>query len=84
MGVTTYYSKNLGTACGAGDVVNHYNVKLTNTTIVYIKSIMLNKKNQELSRYTGYKEIAFTYQKIAWLCVQGGITASDEWEAAVV
>ena len=84
MGVTTYYSKNLGTACGAGAVVNHYNVKLTNTTIVYIKSIMLNKKNQELSRYTEYKEIAFTYQKIAWLCVQGGITASDEWEAAVV
>lgn len=32
----------------------------------------------------GYTEVAFTYQKITWTWVDGGITASDDWEAPVV
>jgi type VI secretion system secreted protein Hcp len=30
-----------------------------------------------------YEEIAFTYQKITWTWIDGGITAEDDWEAPV-
>ncbi len=79
-----HFTAKLGTAGGGGAEVNHYTVKLTNATIVSIQSTMLNNKNPELSRYAEYEEIAFTYQKIEWLWVVGGITATDDWEAPVV
>jgi type VI secretion system secreted protein Hcp len=31
-----------------------------------------------------YEEIAFTYQKITWTWIDGGITAEDDWEAPVI
>jgi type VI secretion system secreted protein Hcp len=73
--------KKTGTA-GAGTETNHYTVKLTNASIVDIKSIMLNNKNPELVHYAEYEEIAFTYQKIEWTWVDGGIVAADDWIAA--
>jgi type VI secretion system secreted protein Hcp len=66
---------------GAGAETNHYTVKLTNASIVDIKSIMLNNKNPDLVHYAEYEEIAFTYQKIEWTWVDGGITAMDDWVA---
>jgi type VI secretion system secreted protein Hcp len=64
---------------GAGAEVNHYTVKLTNASIADIKSIMLNNKNPELAHFAEYEEVAFTYQKIEWTWVDGGITAMDDW-----
>jgi type VI secretion system secreted protein Hcp len=40
--------------------------------------------NASVSNYVqhgGYVTISFTYQKIEWTWVDGGITASDDWEA---
>src|SRR6266545_4993 len=46
-------------------------VKLTNASISDVKQV------------GKYEEIAFTYQKIEWTWVDGGITAMDDWEAPV-
>jgi len=69
---------------GAGAEVNNYTVKLTNANIVDIRSVMLNNKNPDLAKYAVYEEIAFTYQKIEWIWVDGGITSEDDWEAPIV
>jgi type VI secretion system secreted protein Hcp len=79
-----FFTPQLQMAGGAGAEVNNYTVKLTNAHIVDIKSVMLNNKNPELVRYAVYEEIAFTYQKIEWTWVDGGITAMDDWEAPIV
>ena len=34
-------------------------------------------------QHGNYETIAFTYQKIEWTWVDGGITAEDDWEAPV-
>ncbi len=62
----------------------YYTVKLTNANIASIDFRMLNNKNPELVRYAEYEEIAFTYQKISWTIVDGGVTAQDDWEAPIV
>ena len=71
--------KNTGGA-GGGIEVQNYTIKLTNARIVDIRFAMLNNKNPELLRYAEYEEIAFTYQKIEWTWVDGGISSSDDWE----
>jgi type VI secretion system secreted protein Hcp len=65
---------------GSGTETNHYTVRLTNANITDIKSIMLNNKHPEFAKLAEYEEVAFTYQKIEWTWVNGGITASDDWE----
>jgi type VI secretion system secreted protein Hcp len=61
----------------------YYTVKLTNANIASITQRMLNNKDPNLMRYETYEEIAFTYQKIEWTWVKGGITGMDDWEAPV-
>jgi type VI secretion system secreted protein Hcp len=61
----------------------HYTVKLTNANIAFIRSIMPNNKHPELMKFSEYEEIGFTYQKIEWTWIDGGITAEDDWEAPV-
>lgn len=70
-----------GGISGGGKETQHYTVKLTNARIVDIRFAMLNNKNPELTRYAEYEEIAFTYQKIEWIWVMGGITSMDDWES---
>ena len=72
------------TPSSTGAEKQHYTVKLTNANIASISFRSLNNKNPELTRYAEYEEIAFTYQKIEWTWVDGGITAMDDWEAPVV
>lgn len=63
----------------AGMEVNHYTVRLTNASIIDIKSVMLNNKNFELAKFAEYEEVAFTYQKIQWIWVNGNIVTEDTW-----
>ena len=42
---------------------------------------MPNNKDPELMRMEVYEEVAFTYSKIEWTWVDGGITANDSWLA---
>jgi len=61
----------------------HYTIKLTNANIAAINFRMANNKHPDLMKYSEYEEVAFTYQKIEWTWVDGGITALDDWEAPV-
>jgi type VI secretion system secreted protein Hcp len=69
---------------GVGTEVQRYTIKLTNANIASIDFRMLNNKNPDLMKYAEYEEIAFTYQKIEWTWMDGGITADDDWESPVV
>ncbi len=66
-----------------GAEFQHYTVKLTNANVASIHSIMLNNKRPELTSFAEYEEVAFTYQKIEWTWMDGGITALDDWESPV-
>lgn len=64
-----------------GAEVQHYTVKLANASIASIEFHMPNNKDAQLMKFVEYEEVAFTYQKIEWIWVNGGITAMDSWEA---
>ena len=66
---------------GAGLEVNHYRIRLTNAQINDIRFTMLNTKNPELVKYAEYEEVSFSYEKIEWTWIDGGIEAADDWEA---
>ena len=67
-----------------GSEKQHYYIKLTNANIASIDFRMPNNKHPDLMKFSEYEEIAFTYQKIEWTWVDGGITAMDDWESPVV
>jgi type VI secretion system secreted protein Hcp len=79
-----FWTPSLNSRTGFGAEKQHYTVKLTNANIADISFRMLNNKNPELARYAEYEEIAFTYQKITWTWVDGGIIAEDDWEMPMV
>ncbi|ADW67944.1 type VI secretion system tube protein TssD [Granulicella tundricola] len=60
-----------------------YTITLTNASIASIHESMLDNEDPTRANYTLREEITFTYQKIQWLWTDGGITASDDWEAPV-
>jgi type VI secretion system secreted protein Hcp len=69
---------------GTGAEVQNYTIKLTNANIASISFRMANNKHPDLMKFAEYEEVAFTYQKITWTWKEGGITASDDWEAPLV
>jgi type VI secretion system secreted protein Hcp len=58
-----------------------YTVKLTNANIASIDFRMANNKHPDLMKFAEYEEVAFTYQKIEWLWLDGNIAADDDWES---
>jgi type VI secretion system secreted protein Hcp len=70
-------------AAGGGLEKNYYRVELVNANIASIDTRMANNTHPDLANFAPYEEIAFTYQKITWTYVDGGITSSDDWEAPV-
>jgi type VI secretion system secreted protein Hcp len=62
----------------------HYTIKLTNANIASIDFRMANNKHPDLMKFNEYEEVAFTYQKINWTWIDGGISAEDDWESPVV
>jgi type VI secretion system secreted protein Hcp len=60
----------------------YYTVKLTNASIASIAFTMPNTDDPDLAKRLEYEEVAFTYQKIEWTWVEGGITALDDWSEA--
>jgi type VI secretion system secreted protein Hcp len=59
---------------------NYYRIELTNASIASIETHLDNNEPAERPKHALYEEIAFTYQKITSTYVDGGITASDDWE----
>ncbi len=69
------------TPSAAGAESNYYKIVLTNANISEIKPYMLLNRNPDYMKYPEMEEVSFTYQKIEWVFVKGGITANDDWEA---
>jgi len=63
-----------------GTETNHFTIRLTNANIASIKTVMHNNNIAESAALPIMQEITFTYQKIEWTWVDGGITAMDDWE----
>ena len=78
-----FWSPSPNPAPGAGQDIQTHSVKLLNASIVSINFCMPNSKNPELVRYVEYEQVTFTYQKIIWTWNDGGIMASDDWNAPV-
>ncbi len=78
-----FWTPQLAAATGMGAEKQHYTVKLTNANIAAINFLMLNNKNPALSQVKDMEEIHFSYKKIEWTWVDGGIMAMDDWEAPV-
>jgi type VI secretion system secreted protein Hcp len=56
-----------------------YTIKLTNANIASIQFVMPNNKEPQLAKLAEYEQVAFTYEKIEWTWVDGGVTAIDSW-----
>lgn len=61
----------------------YYRIKLLNASIASIKTAVPDTKDPALSSYPLYEDISFTYQKIEWTYVDGGITTQDDWLSPV-
>ncbi len=61
----------------------HYTIELVNARIISIHMVMPNNKDPELMKYSEYEEVAFTYEKIIWTYMDGGISAEDDWGSPV-
>lgn len=71
-----FWTPQLG-AVGGGSEKQHYTVKLTGARIVDHDFKMLNNKNPENTRFAEHEVISFTYEKIEWQWVDGGISTSS-------
>lgn len=67
----------------SGQEVQYFTIELVNASIATISARMLDNKNPELARYAFREEIAFTYEKIVWTWVDGGIRTEGAWETPV-
>jgi type VI secretion system secreted protein Hcp len=60
-----------------------YTVTLTNASIASMLQSMPNNLDASATKLALQEEITLTYQKIQWTWNDGGMTASDDWEAPV-
>lgn len=65
----------------AGVEIQRYTVKLTGASISDIKFHMPNNKVPDTAKLSEYEEVSFTYQKIEWTWMDGGITAQDNFKS---
>jgi type VI secretion system secreted protein Hcp len=70
-------------ATASGKEQQYYTVKLTNANVSQIQSEMLNNQYPENMKHEVRENISFTYQKIEWTWVEGGLTFEDSWESPI-
>ncbi len=58
-----------------------YTISLINASVVSVEQSLLDDETPPGTM--SQEEISFTYQKITWTWVNGGVTASDNWTATV-
>jgi type VI secretion system secreted protein Hcp len=81
-----FYMNRLGAISGVGTESNLFNIVLTNASIASIRLVSeddAKAPGTALQKTNAQLEVSFTYQKIAWTWVDGGITSQDDWEAPV-
>ena len=80
--LTTWVLKFFGTDA-TGKQVQTYTVTLTNASIASIAESLLDNEIPANVSLPLREEITFTYQKIQWTWMDGGITATDDWQSPV-
>ncbi len=60
-----------------------YTVELTNASIASKREFMPDNALPANATVPTREEVTFTYQKIQWTWIEGGVTSSDDWEAPV-
>ena len=81
--ILRFWAPSMHAGSGSGMEIQNFTIKLTNASISSIELDMENNKLTELIKLPVLQRISFTYQKIEWTWVDGGITATDDWEANV-
>jgi type VI secretion system secreted protein Hcp len=66
-----------------GKEEQYFTIELVNASIASIDARMYDNKNPELASYAFREELAFTYEKITWTWIDGGIKYEDSWESPV-
>jgi type VI secretion system secreted protein Hcp len=56
-----------------------FQIQLTNATLSAMHLWVPNNRNPRTAMLPEREEIAFTYQKISWTWIEGGISAEDDW-----
>ena len=67
----------------SGVETRYFVIKLTNAAVASARLVMPDAVDVATKYLPTYEELAFTYQKIEWTWIDGGITAQDEWQAPV-
>lgn len=78
-----FWQPQIKATTGVGSEVQFFTVKLTNANIASIDFRQPNIRNPETMKLAEYEEISLTYQKIEWTWTDGGVVASDDWQARV-
>jgi type VI secretion system secreted protein Hcp len=68
---------------GSGTEVQYFTITLTNVLIVDVTLNAHESHDPASAQGFEYEEIELTYQKIEWTWNDGGITATDSWQAPV-
>jgi type VI secretion system secreted protein Hcp len=63
---------------------HYYTISLQNASISSLRNWKPNTRDLSADRAGDLEEVSFTYQKITWTFVDGGITAEDDWEVPSV
>jgi type VI secretion system secreted protein Hcp len=63
-----------------GSEEEYYNIELADASIASIRQESLNNKYPENMAHPYREHISFTYQKITWTWMDGGVTSVDEWK----
>lgn len=78
-----FFTPAIAAAGAAGAEQQTYTITLTNASISDIHESMPSNVDTTQAKLPLQEEVSFIYQKIQWTWIEGGITASDDWEAPV-
>ena len=70
-------------ADGSGTEVQYFTITLTNALIIDVTLNAHESHDPASVKGFEYEEIELTYQKIEWTWIDGGIAATDSWQAPV-
>ena len=63
-----------------GFLYKAFTIKLTNASMASVKVVQPDVKDPANAASTQTLDVSFTYEKIEWTWLNGGVTASDDWE----
>ncbi len=78
-----FWAPGVAAAGGVAMEKQIYTVTLTNASIASMLQSMPNNLDPARAALPLQEEITLTYQKIQWIWNDGGVTASDDWQAPV-